>query len=62
MLISSMAFINSVVFSMEVPILSDTCVPVDVPVTRRVVVGGSVGAKATTNVEGTVLETVEITV
>lgn len=56
MLIYSMDFTNSAVFSMDV------CVLVDVPVTSKAVVGGTVGAKATTNVEGTTIETVGITV
>ena len=56
MLISSMAFINSAVFFVGVPML------VDVPVIGKEVAGGIVGAKEAANVEGTVVETVGITV
>lgn len=56
MLISSMAFTNLVVFYVDVNAL------VDVPVTGRVVAGGTVGAKEAANVEGTAVETVGITV
>jgi len=57
-----MALTNSVVCSIEVPMLVDAPIPIDVPVTRKVVVGGSVGAKAVANVEGIAVETARITV
>lgn len=48
--ISSMAFTNSAIFF------------VDVPITGMVVVGGMVGAKEEANVEGIVVETIGIIV
>lgn len=56
MVISSMAFTNSTVFSMDVSAL------VDLPVSGRAIVGGTVGAKEAANVKGTVVEAVGITV
>jgi len=51
-----MAFTNSIVFSIEVPVVVNSVV------TRSVVVGGAVGAKEAANVDGTAVETVGITV
>ena len=56
MVISSMAFTNSAVFSVDVPAL------VDVPVAGRVVAGGTVGANVAAKVEGNSIETVVIIV
>lgn len=41
-----MALINSTIFFVGVPVLVDVTVPADVPVTRKDVVGRSVGANA----------------
>jgi len=43
-------------------VLVDPPVPADVPIIGKAIDGGSVGSKATTNVEGTAVETVGITV
>ena len=55
MVISSISFTNSTIFSVDVLAL------VDVPVTGRVA-GGTVGANEAANVEGTAVETVGIIV
>jgi len=51
-----MAFTNSVVFSVEVPVVVDSVV------IGSDVAGGAVDAKYAANVEGTELETIGITV
>jgi len=56
MLISSMDFSILAVFYVDVPML------VDVPVTGRIVAGGTVGANEAANVEGTAVETIGITI
>lgn len=56
MVISSMDFTNSAVFSMDVSAL------VDVLVIGIAIVGGTVGAKEAANVEGIAVETIGMTV
>ena len=62
MLISSMYFTNSAVFSVDVPVLVNAPVLANVPVTGKVVDGGTMGANEAANVEGIVVKTVGITV
>ena len=62
MLICSMALIISSVFSDADSVLAGVPIVKVVLVTGSVVIGGSVGAKVVARVEGTVVETMGITV